>query len=588
MIYKISAARKAALMKADGGVILFYHCHQPPAVRPGTLRQDQPSARVNALRGYHGMLAWAGARDIRATFNFSPSLIEQLELYSQGGTDIFLEHTKVAAKKLTAEQKAFILSNFFTYNDEDWAIKPWPRYRELLEKRNKRAEFTNQDFLDLQVWFNLGMFGHSLRQESSEVRALIEKGRHYTEADKRRVIEIQLGTIAKLLKSYRDMQDSGKISVTVSPYAHPIIPLIIDQRIALERTGPGAWLPQFSHPDDARAQLHLAGIIYERTFGRPPLGMWPSEGAVCQEMLPLIRQAIPSVRYLFTDVDIWNRSQPSSKSWWARFQPWEAGGLNFFFRDRQLSDDYGYVVMMRHEKTAFEMYQNAGRIIDDAKAAGLPQPVVPLVLDGDNFQRSRMNDGFEFVDLLYRFLSGYQKDSKAEAPEHVATMLPEEYLALHPRSPQLTRLAAGTWMDDFSTWTGHLHSQEYSYWRVHRAEWMLENLEREFAINAGPRRRAQATAEIYSLAARHNLFAAYKELSPLAQAYLLILQAESSCFRWWFAGKAAEMADLGAFDRQYRQLLADGYRALGLQVPAEVYQTLYPERDWAAAQPKIE
>lgn len=569
---RIPAARMRELQKAQGFVLLLWHNHQPPLVRPGSKEQLQPYARMHAMRGYRDMPRWVEAGGIHASFNMTPSLIEQLELYLQGGTDSFLDHTMVRADKLTREQKYFILDNFFI-NNYDHAIKPFPRYRELLEKKSQPKSYSIKDWRDLQVWFNLAMFGFGLRTENKEIQRLIEKGRNYSEADKQRVIEIQKQVIREVLTCYRHLQETGSIAVTVSPYAHPVLPLIIDQQIALAGL-PGARLPQFSHPDDARAQLHLAGAIYERTFGRPPLGMWPPEGGVSPEIVPLIRQAAPSIRYLLTDVDIRHGSQPwLGNNWWEKFQPWETGGLNIFFRDRKLSDDISYVKMDRYPLTVREMIANICTIIGGAHGKGPSKPVVSIVLDGENLQIYRSNDAHDFIAELYHSL--------ASNPQ-IATILPEEYLALYPHSGKLTSLASGSWIArNFSTWTGDPLNHA-GYGRIHQAEGWLEKLEVQYSLRVDPLKRARIHKELYQLAARSNLFASYGQLSPLARVQLLMLQAESSCFRWWFGGTSGEEADLGAFDRQFRRLLVRGYRELGLPVPPELFVSLYSDRDWAA------
>jgi alpha-amylase/alpha-mannosidase (GH57 family) len=514
---------------------------------------------------------WVAREGIKASFNLTPSLIEQLELYLQGGSDIFLDLTKVPAKELTLGQRLFITTNFFNHN-HDQAIKPFPRYQALLEKKRRGNGFTIQELLDLQVWFNLAMFGFNLRTNDPVVAQLIKKGRDFTEVDKMELIEVQKRVIREVLISYRQLQEEGTIAVTVSPYVHPIVPLVINQQSALEGM-PGSWLPQFSHPDDARAQLHLAQLIYQRTFGRPPLGMWPSEGSVSMEMLPLIRQAAPSIRYLLTDADIRRRSEPylADHEWWGRFQPWESHGLNLFFRDRGLSDDIGFVVMERYARTAYELFGNIAQIISAARGKSPGKPVIPIVLDGENLQPSRINDAHAFFKTFYGYL--------VSDPE-IVTILPEEYLALYPKSAHLTRLFAGSWIaGNFSTWTGDVH-QHAGYQRIHRAEGLLERLQVEFGLQVAPEERAKIAEEIYTLARQKNLFTDYRSLSSNARAYLLMLQAESSCFRWWFGGTQGEAADLGTFDQQYRQLLAQAYQELGLPIPADLRVSLYQDRPW--------
>jgi len=575
----ISPSRRRILEQAQGYVLLCYHNHQPPLVMPGTINQRTPYARMHAMRGYRDLPLWTAEKGVSATFNMTPSLLEQLEVYTKGGSDVFLDLTKVEADRLTEEQKLFLLSNFFKLN-HDHSVLPYPRYKELLEKSKRTSsisDFSTQEFLDLQVWFNLAMFGYGLRRSNSEIRAFMDKQRNFTEADKRRIIEIQMGVIREVLGNYKKLQEEGKISVIVSPYVHPILPLIIDEASALE-AHPDWVPPMFSHPDDARAQLDIARIIYCRMFGRDPSGMWPSEGSVSHEMLPLVSQAIPSVRYLLTDEGIRERSCPLPEAWWQRFLPWQAEGLSVFFRDRRLSDAVGFVRMERHALTAYEMYQNICRIALDAAKDGMPsgmKPVVSMVLDGENMQDSRPNDAFEFFDMFYRYL---MSDGKLIAP-----ILPEEYLELFPNSPQLNHLFAGSWIgSDFGTWTGDRYGDAGAK-RIHVAKGHLAKLKRAIELRYGSSFRDTAMQEIYGKASEGNLFSAFSGTKGLAPAILYSLQAESSCFMWWFGGRQGEAADLGVFDIQFRELIATSYLSMGMIVPSELQVSLYHDRPWGEA-----
>jgi len=74
-------------------------------------------------------------------------------------------------------------------------VKIYPRYEELLEKRGKFisddelpkvvAKFSEQDFLDLQVWFNLAWFGYLPKTGDLLLKELIKKGRNFTEEIKK-------------------------------------------------------------------------------------------------------------------------------------------------------------------------------------------------------------------------------------------------------------------------------------------------------------------------------------------------------------------------------------------------------------------
>ena len=103
--------------------------------------------------------------DIKQVFNFTPSLLEQLTDYTDNNAkDQYLTLSLKNASELEPADKLFILENFFLANWDNM-IRPFPRYYELLTKRGLHVigsdisrmvnYFTNNDFLDLQVLFNL-------------------------------------------------------------------------------------------------------------------------------------------------------------------------------------------------------------------------------------------------------------------------------------------------------------------------------------------------------------------------------------------------------------------------------------------------
>src|SRR5207247_9552397 len=86
---------------------------------------------------------------------------------------------------------------------------------------------------------------------------------------------------AGLPDPHHRLEPEGQVEILTTPYYHPILPLIIDDRSAL-RADPSAQLPDvpFAYPDDAAFQLEEAIASHERAFGQKPRGVWPSEGAV--------------------------------------------------------------------------------------------------------------------------------------------------------------------------------------------------------------------------------------------------------------------------------------------------------------------
>ena len=152
-------------------ICFLWHMHQPYYTDPVAGSASMPWVRLHATKAYYDM-AYGLEKfpAIKATFNFTPSLLRQLQEVASGRVrDLFLEHAQRPAADLRPEEKAFLVRHFFSAN---WAtmVRPYPRYHELLVKRGAgvygrdlervAGQFSTQDLLDLQMWHNLAWFGY--------------------------------------------------------------------------------------------------------------------------------------------------------------------------------------------------------------------------------------------------------------------------------------------------------------------------------------------------------------------------------------------------------------------------------------------
>src|SRR4029078_8192150 len=97
-----------------------------------------------------------------------------------------------------------------------------------------------------------------------------------------------------------------------TPFYHPILPLVIDTEHT-RRARPDLPLPsRFRAPEDAEPHLLWAVEYHAATFGRPPPGLWPSEGSVCPELIPLLRRV--GLRWLAPDESILARALAVSQN----------------------------------------------------------------------------------------------------------------------------------------------------------------------------------------------------------------------------------------------------------------------------------
>jgi len=224
--------------------------HQPDYRNTQTGETYLPWTRFHAIKDYYDMASLVErAGNVHVTFNLVPSLIEQLESYSAGKTnEVQTRLTHRDASTLDMSEKSFLLRTFFQLSPA-LMLLPYPRYRDLYERRGQADEQGNystalslygtQDYRDLQLWYNLTWCGQELRKDPG-IRKLFEKGAGFSEEDKHRLLETQYSFIGKILPYYKRLSESPAFEFSISPYYHPILPLLCDLRAAREAL-PDIW-----------------------------------------------------------------------------------------------------------------------------------------------------------------------------------------------------------------------------------------------------------------------------------------------------------------------------------------------------------
>src|SRR4051794_16119413 len=166
---------------ADVVLCFLWHQHQPYYPDDVAGENPMPWVRLHGVKDYYGMaLHLLEFPQMRCTINLVPSLLLQLQGYTErGATDRFLEASRVPADGLAEEDCLFLLDHFFMAN-ADTMIRPFPRYAELYQRRapgrdaarDTLRRFSERDYRDLQVWFNLAWV-HPLAVERDDgLRAL--------------------------------------------------------------------------------------------------------------------------------------------------------------------------------------------------------------------------------------------------------------------------------------------------------------------------------------------------------------------------------------------------------------------------------
>lgn len=527
-----------------------WHQHQPYYRDLVSGACTMPWVRLHAAKDYLDMVKRLEPfPTLHQTFNLVPSLLDQLEEYlpPANQTDAFLALSEQPAHQLSAEDQRLLLQGFFFANLERM-IKPIPRYHDLLAKRGLHvreedwpavcARFRPQDYLDLQVWFNLAWIDPSLRRADPALRALEAKGANFTEEEKQTVLRAHRALIGQVIGAHRQAAERGQIELTTSPYYHPILPLLCDLRAA-HAALPELPLPAavFRHPEDARWHLAHGLRRHAQVFGRPAAGVWPPEGSVSEETVALAIEA--GIRWLATDEAILWRTLRSPRTPAALYRPHRlrrgAGELAMVFRDRELSDLIGFVYSRWDPTLAVQDFLGRlGNIHRISQEAGRPA-LVSIILDGENAWEFYPDDGDAFLTRLYQALA---------ADDRFRCVTVSEFLEACPPDPaeSLPELFSGSWIDaNFATWVGHPEKN---------AAWTLLAHAREALAAAGSRNDP-----------------------ALARAWQSLGAAEGSDWMWWF-GDTHFSAQAEEFDRLFRAHLANSYQLAGLPVPEAVRQPI--------------
>ncbi|MCF7805579.1 MAG: glycoside hydrolase [Candidatus Marinimicrobia bacterium] len=447
-------------------VIFQWHMHQPFYKDQSTGEYLLPWSRLHTTKDYTDM-AWHLERhpEVKGVVNFVPSLLKQIEEYNDFDTvsEKHLNLTQKPADALTAEEQFFLLQEFFMTNEKR-IINRSERYTELLEMRGDdttavtlntvRNKFKARDFRDLQVWFLLGWTGEQLRS-LPEVQSLVEKDENFTEADKKKLLEIHETALRNVLEQYDALQKSGQIEITGTPYAHPILPLLIDSDVA-RISMPGVHLPQkrFRHPEEARKQIHLGKQVLKEIAGWEIAGMWPSEGSVSEATAELLAEQ--GIQWISTDSNVLARSlsrntDPAPLKSEDMYQPYrfstEQGDMTIFFRDQGLSDLIGFDYADKSADAAVTDFMgHLHRIDESLPDDGYPYVAV-ITMDGENAWEHFEENGKPFFDALYTSL--------AES-ERIQTTTFREQMERAEVQRELQWLHPGSWIGaDYHIWIGH-------------------------------------------------------------------------------------------------------------------------------------
>jgi alpha-amylase/alpha-mannosidase (GH57 family) len=536
-------------------VAILWHMHQPFYQDLVTGEHILPWVRLHGTKDYWGMVALMREfPQVRVTFNLVPSLLVQLEAFARDeAVDRHLALGLKRADALTEDERAFCVEQFF-HAHKPRMIDPFPRYAELLARRGSNgkglsaraqaAQFSTDDIRDLQVWHKLVWIDAMYFDRDERIRNLVAKGRDYSEDDKAVLRSVELEILRAVVPEYREAAQRGQVELSTSPFYHPILPLLCDSDVYL-RTHPHSRMPRdrFRRPEDAVEQLTRAVTLHERLFGQKPHGLWPSEGSVSEEMVPLVSRAgftwmatdeailARSTGRAFTRDSAGNVEQPEDL-----YRPYRVGATDLSiacgFRDHTISDLIGFsYASWPAEPAADDFIRRLVEAGSGYRARTGSDATIFVILDGENAWEHFEGQGRPFLRALYGRLASDPRLRTVTMSEACANA-----------SEPLVSIFPGSWINsDFYIWIGHADD--------HRAWSQL----------ADARRTLETPPHTVSEEA-------------LARAYEELLIAEGSDWFWWYGDDHSSDHDL-AFDDLFRRHVRNVYRALDAPIPEELFVT---------------
>ncbi|HIP08093.1 MAG TPA: glycoside hydrolase family 57 [Mariprofundaceae bacterium] len=535
-------------------VIFYWHMHQPFYREADTGRYHLPWVYLHAMKDYTDMAEiLTQIPDAKAVMNYVPSLTYQIEDYASHLRDFLdgkadeindplLANLAHKTGAFNAKTRSYLLEACFRLN-HDRNLHRYPEYSNLFNMAEQAKNMGTVDYLgdnfyaDLVTWYHLAWLGETVRQRNFVARRLIEKGTNYSAQDRHDLLNLIASLLADIPELHRKLVASGKLELTTTPYAHPIMPLMLDFKTAHE-TVADALIPDEPYPhgrERAIDHIQKAQQSHVDVFGHQAKGCWPAEGAVCNDTLALLGQSgfdwcATGEAVLHHSLKYNLREQQGNRD---LYHPWLVGEddsqITCFFRDDKLSDLLGFEYSQWGTDDAINnfMHELAGI---HHRTQGMEAPVVAIIMDGENAWEHYHENALPFLTKLYQAVIDH-------ADYELTTF--SDYLEHHPATQRLDSLTAGSWVyGNLSTWIGD-HAKTKAW------ELLIE--------------------------AKKTFDAKHASLSPETQEAAIeqLRICEGSDWCWWFGDYNPGEA-VRDFDQLYRTHLKKLYQLLGSPVPSSL------------------
>jgi len=579
-------------------VAFVWHYHQPWYYSADESHLVLPWVRMHSVGNYYKM-AYILSKypDVKATFTFSGSLLEQIvDMAENDRMDKRqIISWKIANGTVTKDDVFEMLKIPGGFFDVNWAriVNRSPRYsslRDLVQRlisdcgRTAKTEleykecivngFTQgnllgQNTIDLAVLFNLMWIDPQVAREkypeiySMQEKAYTQSNPGFTIEDLVKVLRVHEDIVKNIIPIYRELASKGQVEVIPVPYSHPLAPLIVD----------------FGFSDDLEVHVKFSIELFKSKLGVTPRGVWPAEQAVNEYVVRAFRRA--GITWTITDESILGATGVNTNDIENLGIPWyidfPEGRIYIVFRDTEVSN------LISFQYSNWDQDQAVNDLVDKilgiAKGAKGPRLVV-IALDGENPWENYPEFGDVFLNKLYSRLSELQKQGVIETITpgefisrfpNVARELPlnqYKYLDLQgrdiadlpensygdaysdlPRKTIQARLPEGSWGGgEVAIWIGH--RQENTAWM-----WLVKTREDVF--------KKLGVSSFNELYDKHPVIAKY------------IMKAEASDWWWWYGGDGG--GSPATFDPLFKAYLARAYELAGLTPPEYLLVSAYPD-----------
>lgn len=445
-------------------LVLWWHMHQPD-YRDLNGEFMLPWVYLHAIKDYADMpLNIMASPGMKANINITPVLIDQWQDYNYLlekaldeidaikavliAPDPFLK--PLLLQKLDDKTKTWMITHYKWANYEKM-VKRFEHYKKLFDITSEgfNVFYLNDSYyFDLCVWFHLAWCGEWMKRYDPVINYFLKKAHNFTIDDRRLLLKrialwMKYGLslygvpaikgeknpppspkypnfIKKTKLDELNRKKKGEYKVTLSPYYHPIIPLLID----IHGGAISAQMTDISYePVDApeypdglgSAKKHLDIMDnYGSKSDKDIKALWPSEGALSSQALDLFNEyginicasgeellSLSSGMDVHKPVSIQGRNAIPLY----RVYKWKNTNLKIIFRDSRLSDLIGFTyAKWRGDDAANDLAGKLNLIDDFDKEA-----VVAIILDGENAWEYYHENGFYFLNDLYSLISAQVK-----------------------------------------------------------------------------------------------------------------------------------------------------------------------------------